>query len=362
MNLMLLACKTVLNPIHRSRARLGRAVCWIAAFAGISSGVANAQETPDGVGSDWRTRKLDPAMLRAAPPPSVTLIDNGLPSILLTGYWPPTNEMLRDWSQSPTQNPGVWVGENWRGMGYNVYAFFPEFPGGTGTNPRGVGDFEVDYQDTSQDWWHLLPILRPIGIITTSRANTANGWEMEGGNGFFANSAWSNDYLAPFDPTDAEPHDPPGSQRFSSQPMQAIVDAVSASGAAVTPFVSPFDNGNFLSNYIGYHGNWWKDLHNDAAMPDRCYTAGHIHVGSGTQIAAARQAMQVTLEVVLRAVDLRRADFTADGVYSVTDVSAFLACMNGPSAALSPACARADSDQDIDADLRDLAFLQRTLR
>ena len=27
-------------------------------------------------------------------------------NILITGYWPPTNEMLRQWSQNPAQNPG----------------------------------------------------------------------------------------------------------------------------------------------------------------------------------------------------------------------------------------------------------------
>ncbi len=52
-------------------------------------------------------------------------------NILITGYWPPTNEMIRRFSTSATQNPTGWIGENWEGRGYNVHSFFPEFPGGT---------------------------------------------------------------------------------------------------------------------------------------------------------------------------------------------------------------------------------------
>ena len=65
-------------------------------------------------------------------------------NIMLTGYWPPSNEMLRKFSTDPNQNPGGWQGENWEGRGYNIYAYFPEFPGGTGSNPKGEGDLEVD--------------------------------------------------------------------------------------------------------------------------------------------------------------------------------------------------------------------------
>ena len=53
-------------------------------------------------------------------------------NIMITGYWPPTNEMVRHFSNNPVQNPGGWVGGNWEGRGYDIYAFFPEFPHGVG--------------------------------------------------------------------------------------------------------------------------------------------------------------------------------------------------------------------------------------
>ena len=44
------------------------------------------------------------------------------PTILLTGYWPPTNEMLRRFSTNPLQNPAGWIGEDWEQRGFDVVA------------------------------------------------------------------------------------------------------------------------------------------------------------------------------------------------------------------------------------------------
>jgi len=218
-------------------------------------------------------------------------------NILLTGYWPPTNEILRQFSPKPAQNPGGWVGENWEGRGYDVYSYFPEFPNGVG---KGEGDFEVDYQDTSADWWRITSKIKPVAIITFSRANTSIGWEMEGGNRTYAASQWTADYLAPTRPTPELPisSEPPGTERFSSLPMQAIVDAVAASDANVDPFISSIDNGRYLSNFIGYHGNWYHDLHSDPLDPYRNFAAGHIHVGQGVSIADGTLAAEVTLRTL----------------------------------------------------------------
>src|SRR4030042_830390 len=87
-------------------------------------------------------------------------------NVMLTGYWPPTNEMLRKFSTDPNHNPGGWQGENWEGRGYNIYAYFPEFPGGTGSNPKGTGDFEVDYQDVSADFWRITDQIHPVAIMS----------------------------------------------------------------------------------------------------------------------------------------------------------------------------------------------------
>lgn len=142
-------------------------------------------------------------------------------NIMLTGYWPPTNEMLRPFSTNPDQNPGGWIGENWEGRGYNVYAFFPECG-----FPVCEGDFEVDYQDTSEDWWRITAEVNPVGIITTSRGGRGRVWEIEYNQ--YNRAVWIDDYVPPYQPTPAPPDDsvPPGTRRVSTLPVEEIRDAV----------------------------------------------------------------------------------------------------------------------------------------
>ena len=54
---------------------------------------------------------------------------NREPVILVTGFWPPTNEMIRHFSQNIFLNNN-WEGENWQDRGYNIVSYFPQF-----TNP-----------------------------------------------------------------------------------------------------------------------------------------------------------------------------------------------------------------------------------
>lgn len=161
---------------------------------------------------------------------------NGLPNIMLTGYWPPTNEMLRRFSPNPDQNPSGWIGENWEGRGYNIYSFFPEFPHGLG---KGEGDFEVDYQDTSEDFWIIISQINPIAVITFGRAGYDTDWELEWRQRNLDCADWFDDYEDPFKPTPCPPDGsaPAGAIRYSSLPMDEIVEAVNAAQIGVNAFV-----------------------------------------------------------------------------------------------------------------------------
>ena len=46
------------------------------------------------------------------------------PILMVTGYWPPTNEMIRHFSQDLDLNPHGWEGENWHDLGFDVVSFF----------------------------------------------------------------------------------------------------------------------------------------------------------------------------------------------------------------------------------------------
>lgn len=228
-------------------------------------------------------------------------------TIMITGYWPPTNEMIRPFSQNLAQNPGGWQGGNWEGRGYNIVSYFPEFPGGTGTNPEGEGDFRVDYQHASNDFWRITSEVKPVAIITFSRGSGGRNWEIESRHRKLALESWTPDYEAPFQPTPDLPiaSEPDGTIRMSSLPMQNIRDAVNAAGLGFSSFIDGSNNfgGTFVSEFTGYHSSWYQNLHSNPADPAWCVAGGHIHVGITTPLAGAMTATEITLRELIGYVD-----------------------------------------------------------
>jgi hypothetical protein len=254
--------------------------------------------------------------------------------ILVTGYWPPTNEMVRRFSQNATQNPGGWIGSDWEARGYDIVSYFPEFPGGMAMNPKGVGDFEVDYQDTSHDWWELVPALRPTAIITFSRGSLGKRWEIESRNRKLPLDKWTDDYLVPLKPTPDLPiaDEPDEFIRYSSLPMAAIQVAVAQADLGLLPVIdtSRAFGGTFLSEFIGYHGLWYRDLHTDPDDQAYVVAAGHIHVGTAITVPVAELATDVTLRTLIQYLDtvvppVCIGDLNGDDVVDSQDLGLLLA-------------------------------------
>ncbi len=345
------------NPILRFALLVVVIACSISLQA-----TAQERREPDGGKLPSYAKVLTPSGDRG-PESRVLGAQNELPNIMITGYWPPTNEMVRQFSTNPEQNPGGWVGEDWEGRGYNIYSFFPEFPGGLG---KGEGDFEVDYQDTSGDWWLITPQMRPRALITFSRAGNDFDWELEGGNRTYALNDWTPDYLVPLYPTPELPiaGEPPGTERFSSLPMQEIVNAVAAQVPTLYAYIEPIDNSRFLSNFIGYHGNWYRKLHSDPSDPDWARAAGHIHVGYQMNLADAVLATEVTLRTLITFLD-SLGDMNCDGTVDGLDVHPFVLSLTDPRAYRDayPDCNinRADVNNDAVIDLSDIDAFVRLL-
>ncbi len=223
-------------------------------------------------------------------------------NILITGYWPPTNEMLRPFSQNASQNPGGWQGGDWESRGYNIFSYFPEFPGGTALNPRGTGDFQVDYQAASADFWRITGELKPCAIITFSRGDPGSSWELESRARKLPLNQWTPDYLAPTRPTAALPiaSEPDNRIRNSSLPMSQIRTAVQAAAPGLNTFIDTSNNfgGTFVSEFTSYHGAWYQNLHAAATDPAQCFAGGHIHVGIDTPLATAQIATTATLRAL----------------------------------------------------------------
>ncbi|NQU68858.1 MAG: hypothetical protein HQ510_13020 [Candidatus Marinimicrobia bacterium] len=230
--------------------------------------------------------------------------DRTPPVILVTGFWPPTNEMIRHFSQSEDLNPGGWQGEDWESSGYDIVSYFPQF-----TNPdcsdcgQGYGDLEVDYQDTSGDFWPIADNHVPIAIITFSRGWMDNSWEVE--YNFFNRTNWIGDYSTPVMPTPNPPDQDEISNfhRYSNLPMENIVSAVDDLPIGLNPYIDwSGDPGHFVSEFMGYHGVWYRDLY--AYGEEMCITAGHVHVGGMISNETARIAAEETIRQVIDYLDL----------------------------------------------------------
>ena len=229
---------------------------------------------------------------------------------VLTGFWPPTNEMLRQWSTSHEQNDQGWQGANWRGLGYDVYAYFPEFPpDGDPTNdnigdPGSVGsvgsDFQVDYQNASADFWRLVDQHRPRILITTSRGGDIQ-WELEAVEG--GHQSWISDrygdHTQPL-PGTVERRSIDAIETYKNQtidsklPLTMLERELSAVFPDNQIVIDQATSGNYLSGFVGLHGIYY------ASITPSNLTAGHIHVGKALPAAQAEALMEKTLELVLR--------------------------------------------------------------
>jgi len=240
-------------------------------------------------------------LLAMSVPASAAFTNN----IMLTGYWPPTNEMLRPFSPNQEQNPDGWIGQDWEGRGYDVYAYFPEF---NGPNDNiGYGDFEVDYQDTSDDFWRITDEIHPVAIITFGAGVNSKPWEIEYRQRNLA--TWVGDYRTPYQPTPAPPAHtrPAGTNRYSSLPMTEIRSAVNSAGLGITAMIDSGADfaGGFLCEYIAYHATWYHDMRCDLEDPNWYWNmaAGHIHVAPNLSINTAQAATEVTLRALTNYLD-----------------------------------------------------------
>jgi pyrrolidone-carboxylate peptidase len=296
-----------MNEVTRARLVRHPLIAGIGLLSLLLAGQADAQRGPAPHRNARRLptpqSNLSPPGLGQGSPRQQQMALGARPVILLTGYWPPTNEMVRQFS--PTLNPGGWQGSNWEGRGYDIYGYFPEFSNPNCTNcGQGSGDLEVDYQDTTQDFWAIANSLQPIAILTTSRGSFGNKWEVEMNQR--NKSTWIADFTAPTQPTPAPPDGsvPAETIRLSTLPVQAIVDSVAASGLPVDPEIcwTGF-GGGFLSEFVAYNGVWYQDLHKNPEDPAWCVAAGHIHVGTQVDWPTSTAATEVSLRAMIEYVD-----------------------------------------------------------
>lgn len=223
---------------------------------------------------------------------------NELPNIMMTGYWNPTGQMIASFCTDSSLNPSGWIGENWEGMGFNVYSFFPE-PG------TYTGIFEVDYQDTWEDFWNITDSIHPMAIISYGVGPVATGfqWELEY-NARNLKNEWTPDSKPPNKPTPNPPDStkPVGYTRHPTLPLQNIVDAINTE-TSIRALVDWDGNANnFLCEYMAYLGMWYQDIHSTPDDPFPCLASGYIHILFEDSLAKLQKAVSATLKEVIKSI------------------------------------------------------------
>ena len=245
------------------------------------------------------------------------------PVILITGYWPPTNEMIRDFSQDLSLNPDGWIGDNWENKGYDIVSYFPEFePSDCDNCGQGFGDLQVDYQNTSEDFWPIVEMHNPVAIITFSRGFIDYSWELE--YNYYNRLNWISDYYPPYLPTPNPPDEYVENYfiRHSSLPMEEIMDSINNANIGLDSYIDwNGDPGRFVSEFMGYHGVWYKDINQFGS--NRCVTAGHVHVGGLIDVETAKLAAHSTIRTVIDYLDqfiYLSGDVNQDDIIDILDL------------------------------------------
>lgn len=221
-------------------------------------------------------------------------------NILITGYWAPTNLMMKRLSPDPILNPEGWLGRNYLGSGYDVYAYFPTFK--NSRDEVGEGDFPVDFAATYNDFMRITETLAPIAAIGFGFDPSA-GWELETRYPAYHNS-WFKSGQIPSVIREQVTSPIPESlklkvERSSSLPVEAIAETVNRlPGRPVKARVDRRgDAGDFLCGFMGYLLGWYHEEHSLESDPKLNKMAGFIHVN--TQLPTAQLALEATLSAVI---------------------------------------------------------------
>jgi hypothetical protein len=283
------------------------------------------------------------------------------PVILLTGYWPPTNEMIRHFSQNSELNPNGWEGNNWENRGYDIISYFPEF-----SNPdcsscgQGFGDIEVDYQDTSNDFWPIFNNHSPIAAITFSRGYMDQSWEME--NNAYNRTNWINDFTSPFLPTPNPPDSIENSffLRNSNLPMNEIVESISNLNIGLNPYIDlNGDPGHYVSEFMAYHGTWYRDI-NQFNNTQNCIAAGHIHVGGNIVWSNAKLATEESLRTLINYIDsfiYTPGDLNQDTIIDILDLVTIVNFILGDLELTNLQTYAADLNEDYIINIQDIIIV-----
>ena len=268
--------------------------------------------------------------------------------------------MIRHFSQNIDLNPNGWQGDNWEQRGYDIISYFPTFSdpdcSSCGT---GNGILQVDYQNTSDDFWPIANNHEPIGIITFSRGYMNQSWELE--YNAYNRTNWINDYSAPYLPTPNPPDEdePSFYLRNSNLPMNEIVNNINNLDIGLDSYIDiDGDPGSFVSEFMAYHGTWFRDL--NLFSENNCIAAGHIHVGGYIPVETSIIAVEETVRTLIDYLDefnYTSGDVNDDGYIDILDLVVIMNYILGNIELSNTTSLAADLNEDSIINIQDIILI-----
>ena len=200
---------------------------------------------------------------------------------------------------------------------------------------KGAGSITVDYNVTASFFWKTVKALKPITIMSFSRGNGDNSWNLENYGTNLAHDNWRTvlDFMTNTGPKsqdwfkqpiiggthqDPSPYkgkgkrkgDPPDrsiaadTELDSELPFDAIIAALNEKMATEIGDGSLAPDrhngaGDFVSNYmallVAWYRLWWKQQNKG----EECVFSGHTHVGVFVKREIAARAFKIQLDTVI---------------------------------------------------------------
>jgi pyrrolidone-carboxylate peptidase len=238
--------------------------------------------------------------------------DNQLPNgnqniqrrnIILTGFWPPTNEMIARFSTDPHVN-NVWQGENWENSSYNIYSFVPKQ-----YYKNGGGTWEWQYQQIHDEFLDLVNQLHPIAIIGFGEGGAQNTWTIE--NKSINRVDWRVDGTGK-QPSPNPPDDTEDAKYslISTLPVREIETALKNQTSINYNVIinTKGDPGDYYCGYLAYLESWYQAQHSSSNDEFQCRVAGWIHVKKDIPLEQCMEAINITIREVLKALQNSPSD------------------------------------------------------
>ena len=141
--------------------------------------------------------------------------------------------------------------------------------------------------------------------------------------------------------------------------MNDIIEAINTLNIGLNPYIdSNGDPGRFVSEFMAYHGTWYRDL--NQLGENNCISAGHIHVGGNIEWDTAKIAAEESIRVLINHLNqftYLLGDINQDDIIDVLDLVTCVNYILGSIELSNQQTLAADMNEDTIINIQDIILL-----